>query len=59
MKVEKNERDAAILDVVYNGGYPISQIISKEYLDGFDTFADTTKQFINKYGQRGNNIKRR
>lgn len=50
MKVDKSQRDAAILDVVYNGGYPISQIISKEYLDGFDTFADTTKQFINKYG---------
>lgn len=50
MKVDKNERDAAILDVVYNGGYPITQIVSKEYLDGTDTFAESTKQFINKYG---------
>lgn len=50
MKVDKNVRDAAILDVVYNGGYPITQIVSKEYLDGTDTFAESTKQFINKYG---------
>ena len=50
MKIDKNERDAAILDVVYNGGYPITQIVSKEYLEGIDTFAEPTKQFINKYG---------
>lgn len=40
MKIDKNERDAAILDIVYNGGYPITQIVSKEYLEGIDTFAE-------------------
>lgn len=50
MTIDIQERNEAILDVVYNGGYPIKQIVTKEYLEGLESFSVNTQQFIKEYG---------